>query len=111
MRGARRPGNNPVLGTSEAGPPAGGTLRCARRCDDGFSAPAGGIACSDLGEEIVILDLRASTYFSVRRTGAHLVTALMDGASTDALVAGLCARYDVTEDMARADVQLFLLHP
>ena len=66
------------------------------------------IAYSDLGEEIVILDLRASTYFSVRRTGAHLVAALMDGASTDALVAGLCARYDVTEDVARTDVQTFL---
>jgi Coenzyme PQQ synthesis protein D (PqqD) len=73
-----------------------------------FRLRQGEIAYSDLGEEIVILDLRASTYFSVRRTGAHLVTALMDGASTDALVAGLCARYDVTEDMARTDVQSFL---
>ena len=66
------------------------------------------IAYSDLGEEIVILDLRSSTYFSVRRTGAHLVNALMNGASTDVLVAGMCDRYDVTEDVARADVQTFL---
>jgi Coenzyme PQQ synthesis protein D (PqqD) len=66
------------------------------------------IAYSDLGEEIVILDLRSSTYFSVRRTGAHLVNALMTGASTDVLVAGLCDRYDVTEDVARTDVKTFL---
>lgn len=66
------------------------------------------IAYSDLGEEIVILDLRSSTYFSVRRTGAYLVNALMTGASTDVLVASLCDRYDVAEDVARTDVQTFL---
>lgn len=66
------------------------------------------VAYSDLGEEIVILDLRSSTYFSVRNTAAQLVTALLDGASANALVAGLCARYDVAEDVASRDVQAFL---
>lgn len=42
-----------------------------------------GVAWSDLGTEIVILDLRSSTYFSVRDSGAFLVTVLVDGASAD----------------------------
>lgn len=67
-----------------------------------------GVACSDLGDEIVILDLRSSTYFSARGTGAVLVTALQSGASVDTLVGDLRAAYDVTEDVAREDVVEFV---
>jgi hypothetical protein len=36
-----------------------------------------GVAWSDLGDEVVILDLRSSTYFSVVDTAALLVNALV----------------------------------
>lgn len=67
-----------------------------------------GVAWSDLGTEIVILDLRSSTYFSVRDTGALLVNGLMDGASAQTLVERLLDSYDTTEDIARNDVDEFL---
>lgn len=67
-----------------------------------------GVAWSDLGSELVILDIRSSTYFSVRDTGAFLVTALVDGASTQTLVDRLLDSYDTTEDTARDDVEDFL---
>lgn len=67
-----------------------------------------GVAWSDLGTEIVILDLRSSTYYSVRDTGAFLVTALTEGASEQTLVERLMSSYDTTEDTARNDVGEFL---
>ncbi len=67
-----------------------------------------GVAWSDLGSEIVILDLRSSTYFSVRGTAAFLVTSLVDGASADGLVEQLVGSYETTEDTARTDIDGFL---
>lgn len=67
-----------------------------------------GVAWSDLGTEVVILDLRSSTYYSVRDTGALLVTALMEGASEQTLVERLVGSYGTTEDTARSDVDDFL---
>lgn len=67
-----------------------------------------GVAWSDLGTEIVLLDLRSSTYFSVRDTGAFLVNALVEGASAQALVDRLLGHYDTTEAIARRDVEEFL---
>lgn len=67
-----------------------------------------GVAWSDLGTEIVILDLRSSTYVSVRDTGAFLVNGLVDGASAQTLVERLLDGYNTTEDIARSDVDEFL---
>lgn len=67
-----------------------------------------GLSWSDLGSEIVILDLHSSSYFSVRGTAAFLVTSLVDGASPDLLVKRLVDTYDTTRDVADADVADFL---
>lgn len=67
-----------------------------------------GVACSDLGSEVVILDLETSTYFSARDSAATLVQTLMDGATPEALVQQLTNRYDVASDVASTDVRLFL---
>lgn len=67
-----------------------------------------GIAWSDLGSEVVILDLRSSTYFSARDSGAFLVNALVDGASATTLVERLLGRYEADTDTVRADVDEFL---
>lgn len=67
-----------------------------------------GIACSDLGSEIVILDLDTSAYFAASASAAVLVNALIEGASTDDLVGRLLNSYEVAPADAVADVEAFL---
>ena len=67
-----------------------------------------GIACSDLGSEVVILDLDTSRYFAACASAAVLVSALVEGASTDDLVRRVLAEYDVPSAEAAADVDAFL---
>jgi hypothetical protein len=67
-----------------------------------------GVAWSDVGGEIVILDLRTSTYFSARDSAALLVAALAEGATTETLVDRVLETYDTTADVAHADVADFL---
>jgi len=67
-----------------------------------------GIACSDLGSEVVILDLDTSRYFAASASAAVLVSALVEGASTDDLVRRVLAEYDVPSAEAAADVDAFL---
>lgn len=66
------------------------------------------LAWSDVADEVVLLDLRTSTYFSAKGSGAVLMDLLVAGASADELVTGLLNNYDVDETAARADVQEFL---
>jgi hypothetical protein len=67
-----------------------------------------GVACSDLGSEIVILDLDTSSYYSAAASAATLVGALVDGASCEALVEQLVTTYAVEPEEAAADVEGFL---
>lgn len=67
-----------------------------------------GITWSHLGDELVLLDLHTSTYFSMRGTAAFLITDLAVGCSIETLVTRLLENYDTTEATARADVASFL---
>jgi hypothetical protein len=67
-----------------------------------------GIACSDLGSEVVILDLATSRYFAASASAAVLVAALVEGASAEDLVHRVLAEYDVPPTEATADVDAFL---
>jgi coenzyme PQQ synthesis protein D (PqqD) len=69
---------------------------------------ADGVACSDLGGEVVILDLTSSQYFAVRDSAAMLVGCLMGGATSDDLIEKLIESYSVTRDVATADVHNFV---
>src|SRR5262245_23682582 len=66
------------------------------------------VATSDLGSEIVILDLDTSFYFAVSESAAVLVGALAEGASAEELVGRLLDHYDVQAAEAAADVEAFL---
>ncbi len=68
------------------------------------------LALSPVGDELMLLDLEASTYFAVSSTGAVLVKRLRrpEGAGEDELVATLLDAFDVAEDIARADVAEFV---
>jgi hypothetical protein len=61
-----------------------------------------------LNDEVVILDLRASSYFSVNNTGKLLWELLEVGATEDQLMRSLVDQYGVTEAAARSDVGTFL---
>lgn len=67
-----------------------------------------GVACSDLGSEIVILDLDSSSFFSVADSAAIVVGALTAGASREHLIERLTETYDVQASEAAADVDAFL---
>ena len=61
-----------------------------------------------LDDEVVVLDLRTSSYFSVNDTGKVLWDVLVEGASEEQLVTVLVDRFEISEDVARRDVGAFL---
>jgi len=66
------------------------------------------LAWREVGGTIVGLDLRTSSYFSLKDTGAVLWKLLDAGARREDLVAALVARFAVTDATAGADVAAFI---
>ncbi len=58
--------------------------------------------------EVVVLDLRTSTYVAVNQTGTKLWTALQDGATHEQLVDVLAVEFGVPRERAVADIDAFL---
>jgi hypothetical protein len=73
-----------------------------------FRLRDGDLEWREVEGEIVALDVRASTYLSVNKTGTVLWPQLTAGASRDDLVAALTARYGVDDEAAGRDVDAFL---
>ena len=59
-------------------------------------------------DEVVLLELSTSTYFTLNGSAKILWERLAGGASTDDLVADLVARFGISKDQARADTSSFL---
>jgi hypothetical protein len=59
-------------------------------------------------ESILVFDLNHSTYLSVNGTGLVIWPYLIAGTTLDALVELLLETFDVSEDVARRDVRLFV---
>ena len=66
------------------------------------------IAWRQIGDEMVVLDLRTSRYMSANATAGLLWRGLERGASRDELIAELTGEYEVDADTAAADVDDFL---
>jgi hypothetical protein len=66
------------------------------------------IAWRQVGDDIVILDLRSSQYLSANASAGLLWRGLERGASRDELIAELTREYEVEPDTAAADVDEFL---
>jgi hypothetical protein len=66
------------------------------------------LSTRSLGDEMVLLDLRASRYLSVTGVGVDIVTMLADERTEAELVAELLTRYDVEETVLRRDTVSFL---
>lgn len=58
--------------------------------------------------EITLLDMRASEYIALNRTGSLLWRSLAEGARRDHLVGLLVGRFGITPERASADVDAFL---
>jgi type IV secretory pathway TrbF-like protein len=61
-----------------------------------------------VGDEIVVLDLRTTSYFAVQGAAVTMWALLVDGTDEDGLVSAVLAEYDVDADQARADVAAFV---
>ena len=59
-------------------------------------------------DEVVVLDLRSSRYFSLNGSGALLWEALVDGADEEALAAALVAQFGIDPARAAQDTGAFL---
>lgn len=62
----------------------------------------------ELEGEIVVLDLRRSTYLAVNRVGALLWPRLLGGVTRDALVQAVVDDFGLARSEAESDVSAFL---
>lgn len=63
---------------------------------------------AELDDEVVLLDTRSGTYFSVDGVGTCIWESLRKGATEDQIVRRILREYDVAPDIAQADVAEFL---
>lgn len=68
------------------------------------------ISARRIDDEIVVLDLASSQYFTVTGSGVLLFDMLTAGATESELVAGVLAEYAVDAETARVDVVAFVGH-
>lgn len=68
----------------------------------------GAVAWQEVEGETILLDLAASEYLGVNRSGSALWPALVDGATEGELVDRLCTAYDLPRQRAADDVAAFL---
>jgi Coenzyme PQQ synthesis protein D (PqqD) len=69
----------------------------------------GDLATRQVGDDVMVLDLRTSQYFAVGGAGTFILGLLQDrDLSVEAIVAELTSAFDVAADRAREDVEQFL---
>ncbi len=61
-----------------------------------------------VGDEIIVLDLRSNAYLSINATGTALWEMLVDGSTSATMESGLVADYGVNAEHARTDVEEFV---
>jgi hypothetical protein len=66
------------------------------------------IAWRQIGDEMVVLDLRSSRYLTANAAAGVLWRGLEQGSSRDELVAALTTEFEVEAETAAADVDEFL---
>lgn len=61
-----------------------------------------------VGDEVIVLDLRSNAYLSINQSGTALWEMLVDGSTPATMAERLVSEFSVDEDRARADVDAFL---
>lgn len=67
--------------------------------------PSPDVLFRELGEELVLLDLNSSKYFSLNETGAVIWNLLEQGEDHGSIARQLSMKFDVDEQKAMADVE------
>lgn len=67
-----------------------------------------GLAWEAVEDEVVALDVRHSLYLATNRAGAVLWALLAEGTTRELLVASLRERFDISREVAIADVDRFV---
>ena len=67
-----------------------------------------GLTWQDLDGQVVVLDLRSSSYLELNSSASILFLQLSEGGSQESLVAALISAYRLDEDTADRDVRAFL---
>lgn len=88
-----------VIGTDD-GPMCNRGMHMKLRAND--------ITWREIDGDLVILDLRSSTYLTTNASGAVLMKELTDERTDDELVRALVGAYDISETQAEADVRSFV---
>lgn len=61
-----------------------------------------------VGDEVIVLDLRSNAYLSINQSGTALWEMLVDGATSTTMEARLVTDYGVEKDRAQTDVEEFV---
>lgn len=67
-----------------------------------------GVLSVPVEDENVLLAMGSGKYFGVRGAMRHLLERLREGLSLEDMIADTCARYDVTPEAARRDIEAML---
>jgi Coenzyme PQQ synthesis protein D (PqqD) len=62
----------------------------------------------EVGDELVVLHMKTTTYLTINGSGRTLWDRLVDGATLDELVAALVERYGIGTEQAKQDVHGFV---
>jgi hypothetical protein len=68
----------------------------------------GSVMTSQVGDELILLNLDSGIYHSLNAVGVPIWTELTNGKCPAEIVDALVAEYDVTSDVAARDVQAFV---
>jgi hypothetical protein len=75
---------------------------------DGIYRLSEGVLSVPVEDESILLAMGSEKYFGVRGAMRHLLEGLREGLSLEAMVADTCARYQVSLDVARQDIEAML---
>jgi hypothetical protein len=76
--------------------------------DQELRARASDLVWREIGDEIIILDLKRNSYLSVSSSGRELWLSLTEGTTRSSLESLLASRFGVPGETARKDVDAFL---
>jgi hypothetical protein len=66
------------------------------------------LIAADMDGETVMMSFERGTYYGIGGIGSRIWELLEQPTKLDAIVAAICAEFDVSEQMCMADVKLFL---
>ena len=67
--------------------------------------PSPDVMMQELGDELVLLDMRSEHYFGLNEVGARVWQQMSEGCDLDTMVRTLTEEFDVDEATLRADVE------